>query len=237
MWPQDLKEQSRRIDSVWRKQVLACENLDELIIELIGDGRIVHSLDHQAQLLRLLDLLAGFEVDAAPHTVRIARGQLDDVGGLGHAFVAEGLHRCRIEDRIFELDHRKALVFRQSVDRAEKGLLIKGLVHHGPHEVRGPTLQGAAEDSERPLRDHGAAEVTHRAATITDRPEAEVDSSAGRQIVEPDLSVEELTALVGRDQVIPASDLTRGQRLHLVSLRRRGGRVIGVGFGRGPPGD
>ena len=49
--------------------------------------------------------------------------------------------------------------------------------------------------------------------------------------------MEELTALVGRDQVIPASDLTRGQRLHLVSLRRRGGRVIGVGFGRGPPGD
>ena len=120
-----------------------------------------------------------------------------------------------LQQGVLQLDHGQPLLARNCVESAQQGGLVDGLVHDRAHEVRAPATQGAAEDAEGALADEPPAEIAQAPAAVHDRPLADLEAAAGRQVIEPHLPVEEVPAGVGGHQLVPAVRLLGGERLQV----------------------
>src|SRR5438093_3328666 len=113
----------------------------------------------------------------------------------------------------------------QLVQRADDAELIDVGVDDWAHGIGAPALQRATEHMEGALAHEPATKVTDGGVGVLDRPHPDVHAPAGGEIVEPGSPVEELGALVGRDQIVPARTLVLGQQLDGVGPSRCGHRV------------
>ena len=188
-----------------------------LVVELVGNRRIVRVLDRESVLESLADTVARRRAQRVPHPVWIVRRERDFIRPAAYSLEAACLHDAVAERARLQLRHRKVFTLGEIVQCTHNAERVGIAVHDRAHVIGAPTLERAPQKEEGALSNETATEVADARLGVADRPQPDLDASAGREVVEPGTPVEQLSTLIGSNQVVPARGLVLAERLERVA--------------------
>src|SRR5208283_4549778 len=105
---------------------------------------------------------------------------------------------------VLDLNSGNILPGSKLIERGQEGMRVEAGVHHRSHEVGAPALERASQNPERALGERAGAKIADRVSPFTDRPLPNLHALALGEVVEPDLTMEQVCTFVIGDTRIPS---------------------------------